>query len=110
MKGMKRGMGAATKGGGSCMPVKRATGTPPKGEYAEGATPDMLSWMGGVTSPMLGMVKKPPIPLKTTPKATKDYGADEGITPEMVEMLNRMRKSKKKLLAPKKRGNYGGMR
>jgi len=62
----KRGMGSATRGGG-CV-VKRGGGTPPKGERAaEGVTPDMLKWMGGVTGPML----EKPMLKKSKPKTMK---------------------------------------
>lgn len=99
----KRGMGSATKGGGCCAPCeprKYATGSP-----EEGVTKDMLPWMSkankykqlsdedsaeGVTKDMLPWMSKE-VP---KPSPRRNYGAAEGITPDMVKMLTKIRKKK----------------
>lgn len=70
----KRGMGAATQGGGCCMPVvkKYAAGSP-----EEGVTKDMLPWM----SKEIGMKRK------------KD--ASEGVTKDMLPWMSKELKMKK---------------
>jgi hypothetical protein len=100
----QRGMGAATQGGGCCMPAVRkyAEGSP-----KEGVTKDMLPWMSkelgkkpnssaeGVTKDMLPWMSKEIIGKKPNSSA-------EGVTKDMLPWMTREIKNTKVKTTKKK--------
>ena len=101
----KRGMGAATKGGGCCMggmAVKKYADGSPK----EGVTKDMLPWMSKeldkksyITKDMmrekyLKKALKQPQPWMSKELNKKSYsGPAEGVTKDMLPWMSKMSKA-----------------